>query len=1702
MTSAADLFPIQKNHSSPFFSWPSVLLQLMLLALLAVGLAKPTGSISGQLALQQEGFNLYSYDMREHHVYAIAIGPRGGTSQERGVWVNDKGAFRIDNLPVGEYELKVHVPGFATSFDSGIFVEEGKVAELGHDIALELSTPSVSLASNTRVFTTKETPRFWANTNGSTQLTINVYKKDMLQVLTMDAKKKLGFEITPELVVYKPYDAPGKKAVVDFFKGMAPVQTWKRTLTTDSQDYSRAEFKFDKPLPPGDYFAMAEAKNIQQKSDWHVIWFSVSDIGLVVKRDPWKTVVRAIDLNTLHPLQNVDVQLLDRSNKGHLLAKGVTGADGFVTISVKAPKSDAAKSSAADDSEGAQAGGNNQLSMIAYGSLAGSHAYGGLNYYGGSSDAYQTYFYTDRPVYRLGQTVYYKGICRAQKLEGFKNPGVLKLDAFIEDPDNNQIWSGKVATNAHGTFNGLFEIPKDSKTGAYQMTVKFPDGTQSYERFEVAEYRKPEYQVEVTAAEPRIIAGHKGKARIHATYYFGAPVANAKVKYTVFSSIDWGSRYSLQDRPSYYGFFDGWDRTDEYDSGYNGDYVSEGTATTDDNGEAVVEFDTKRGAFDKDKPYEYDRYDHRYKVEAEVTDISRLSVVGSGSLQATEGNFALFVTPTNYIAKVGQPVSADFNVVSYAAGHKPVANVPVTLKLYRRVYDHKTYTYKGIETYEQVTVQSDANGKGHVDFQTKPEFVTDNYDIIATATDEANNVVADDSSVWVVSENYPYALSGNQAVNEPLTIKLDKDVYKSGDTAKIMITAPVTGAEGTEAIVSIEGAKIYSIKAVPMKATAQLVEIPLTVDYAPNVYVTVTFIGKKHQFYSQSQMIKVSPEARFLNVAIETDKPKYKPGDSATYTVTAKYADGKPAANTEVSLGVVDESIYAIRPEVAQDIRKFFYNRRENAVVTMCTFPEEYSGGPNKIEPRVRKDFKDTAAWLPNLVTDANGVAKTTIKMPDNLTTWRATARAVSMETEVGSSVQKVVSTQDLILRLALPRFFSQGDEGFITAVVHNYTDKPQGVTLTLTPSDQFQVKDKLMQKIVVFPDKAMRYSWPVKVLNPGQATVACKAVGDTAADAMETKLPVRPLGVEAFDTKSGIMTAEDQTVTVPYKLPSDAVPGSVKVHLYLSSSTLGPLLGNFSSLIDYPYGCTEQTMSKLMPSIVAVRLHQTIGAPLSNKDIAKFKEVYDQSMVKLDGYQHEDGGWGWWADDQSQIYLTALVLDGYSMLEDAKYNVPTERQTNGKAWLQKNSYACFKQLTDKLHKAERWHDNETMTDLSRAYYVLAKYKQMMPPDVKAWVMQQKDLMAPEALSYFTLALSANGDSEGAQTLYNRLLDLSNNVTGDFGLLTDWGPSKQLLQKLGWRSAWSYDWLYSYRYTDVETTALALQAVVAMEPDNFDRIEAIKRWILTQRSKSGWDNTKTTSEVFKALMASEIQARKTSQITDYSTDITVPGQTVAPHSFGKPSLFEKELDISLKPLKGNSITLHKKGAGRLYYTSVVEYYKSIKPGQLLAEKTMPDGLKIRREFFRLVPSEPDSNGNVHFKAVALPDRTVKAGETILMKMYVEAPTPLPYVCIEAPLPSGAEVVENDSRGNATEANADKKNDAYSWGNWWWNHQDVMDDHLAFFVTNFPTGKCELHQMIRMEIPGKFEMNPISLAGMYSKAVRGYSQSDEITVVEK
>lgn len=1676
------------------FTWEFFFFQVLLVALVAILLETPTGSIAGNIALEQQKFGLYSYNLKENKVYALVTGPRGGPQVERGAWVNNDGTFKVQNLPVGEYLLEVRAPGFSREFVKGLYVEDGKVSKLPKEVKLSLLSPSVNIASNSRVFTTKNKPNFWVNATGASEVEVNVYKGDLMALSNVETQKKWGVTLSSDMSLYLDSSAKFNNP----FTGQNAVQNFKRKLVQDSSDSSHAEFQFDQTLPPGDYFTVAKVRDLFGKEGAQALtWFSVSDIGLVIKQCPGQTVVRAVDLNTLKSAQGVNIDIAERLEGGIIKSrvKGTTDANGMANLPLPA---DLKYKSGMD--------------VLCNGVKGDNKAYGGYNYWLSNSDLHKTYFYTERPVYRIGQTVLFKGVSRNVSEDGMTNPGAgQKLNITVEDPDNNELKTMTVTTNSHGTFNGLIEIPENGKTGGYQVQIAYPDGYTSYQSFEVAQYRKPEYQVEVEPLAERVIAGEKGRARVRATYYFGGPVANARIKYSIYSSTDYSARYKLEDRPDYYAYFDSWGcGEDDYENS-SGDFIAEGYAVTDSNGEAVVEFDTTAPTRSASGPIGNEYVDKKLRVEAEVTDISRLSVVSSGSMPESTGNFMLMVSPQSWVVETGKSMPVEVRAVSYDG--KPVANKSVSLKMLRFPYDSIKQTYKPDELLANQSVTTDKDGKATLVFNIGNQFVTDSYYVIGEAQDDAGHTVLDSTSIWVASDARPFFYSDREAKSVPLNVKLDKKVYKAGEVAKAIISGPFTGKEGMEALVGIEGSKLHDIKVVPLTSSAQLVEIPIKANLTPNFYVSVSIVGPKRQFYTHEEMVMVSPDFHFLKLAVTTDKEKYKPGEEANYTITALTSDGKPAKGVELSMGVVDESIYSIRAEAAQDIRTFFYSQISNWVSTHCSFPESYSGGPDKLEARVRKDFKDTAVWFPNLVTDAKGQAHAKFRLPDNLTTWRATVRGVSTGTDVGSTVQKVIATQDIIARLALPRFFAQGDEGIVTGIVHNYTSKPQTVKINLTMGSNLTTTVPLAQTLTIDPDGAKRFDWPVVAKTIGDTTIKLTAYGQTAADALERQISVKPMGIPVTIASAGVL--KDAVADFNLDLPdvTDAAPGTLVRELSLAGSTIGPVLGNFNSLIDYPYGCTEQTMSRLVPSIVAMQLNKKLSVPLTGGDKIKFDRVYTEAMAKLASYQHGDGGWGWWQDDSSQPYLTSYVMEGMKLLQDTGYKVDTAAMQRASQYNVQTTAELVKQLSDPKRVADDYFDREVITDLSYLLYSQSLWsdKSQLTAADKAKALAARNAavtylknnintLTPVAVAYSARAAKNLGDETLANLMIERLIAIAN--TSDSTV--DWELTSQLATKIGdpKRHYWGY------RFTPEETTALALSALVEVKPEDTATTERVKTWLLMQRGKDAWGTTKATAAVFKALLAEELlngQGSKDSKISCLVSSIgdvikqTLPGQTYdLANRYGAESL----LPLSNQD-KGYQLKLTTEGTGRLYYNAQTRYFKN------LAGKTGPTGianipsdLSVVRTFYRLQSVATTTDGTIHLKSVPITG-PIKAGETILMKVVVDSPRTMPYVMVEAALPSGAEVVQDSPKEGAVEE--ETSTDSSIVGDWqraWWTHQDILDDKIVFFGSNIKAGKSEFTTLLRMELPGKVGVAPINLEGMYSKNIKGLSSIDNLTITDK
>ncbi|MGH9902174.1 MAG: alpha-2-macroglobulin family protein, partial [Pyrinomonadaceae bacterium] len=539
-------------------------------------------------------------------------------------------------------------------------------------------------------------------------------------------------------------------------------------------------------------------------------------------------------------------------------------------------------------------------------------------------------------------------------------------------------------------------------------------------------------------------------------------------------------------------------------------------------------------------------------------------------------------------------------------------------------------------------------------------------------------------------------------------------------------------------------------------------DVPIEARYAPNVFLNVTYV-KNADMYTNDLMLVVPARDRLLNLEIVPNKKEYRPRETASYTVLARNSDGSPAAGAEVSLGVVDESIYSIAPESVEDIRRTFYGRRYNEVQTSFAINYSFTGYAGKkpinlaankrayqladfkndgdlVNPRVRKIFKDTAFWQPDVVTGADGRAIVRVELPDNLTTWRATARAVTADTRVGTTVAKVVARKDVILRVAMPRFLTEGDTVTLSAVVHNYLKEDKTTQISIEVGGA-RLLDAPTQTVTIPRQGEHRVDWRVSAPQTGELRILAKALTDTESDAVETSLEIVPRGLRQTRGETVALSDEQVEQTFNFNLPANAERYARSLRVEAAPSVAGTLFGALDYLTGYPYGCTEQTMSQFLPTVIVAQTLQNVESA-TIRDTNNIDRKVRVGLRRLYNYQHEDGGWGWWKDDPTDALMSAYVVDGLTMAKRAGYGVDESRLERGRGKI--------KSLLD----AGKTDDGKGIDAETRAYLVYA-LNESGAADARYLndLFNGRNDLQPYGRALLALALHARGDQGRARTV-------------------------------------------------------------------------------------------------------------------------------------------------------------------------------------------------------------------------------------------------------------------------------------------------------------------------------------------------------------
>ncbi|MDY0020510.1 MAG: alpha-2-macroglobulin family protein, partial [Anaerolineae bacterium] len=1103
----------------------------------------------------------------------------------------------------------------------------------------------------------------------------------------------------------------------------------------------------------------------------------------------------------------------------------------------------------------------------------------------------------------------------------------------IDDPQGKELYNDLLSLNEMGTLHGELLLSAEAPLGTYYLTLSHDD-VEFYAStsFQVAEYRKPEYEVQVKPDRDAYIDGDQIAVTSEATYYFGGAVGDANVRWSALSS-GYAFDYHCpagEVCPAYsWTDYDVTREADDevyYDS--YGKLIAEGETKTDAQGRV-----TFRVPADISK----ETQSRRFTLEAAVTDINGQEVSNRAAVIVHQGAFYVGLAPRGYLAEVGDKQQVDVLTVDWES--KPVSRVPLEVvfleeKWYsvRQQADNGTYYWDWtVEEVPVFTTTVTTDGKGRAVTSFTPER-PGSYKVRAVGRDQYEHRIRSSAFFWVWGGGY---VSWRQENDNRIDLVADRDKYAVGDTAEILIPSPYSGT--VKALVTIERGHVLETSVRTLRSNTEVLRIPIEEDYAPNVFVSILLMqGADHAADGLASFkmgvidLPVSVEEKALTITLTPDRlmekgETYKPRQKAVYTVRVTDSTGEPV-EAELSLRLADLAVLALADDPGPTLLDSFWSERGLGVRTslpLVVAMEPYNrdlapgakggGGGADFDAGglVRSKFADTAFWDPVVRTDKNGMAKVEVELPDNLTTWRMQARGITAETQVGHAEVDVLSTLDLLVRPVLPRFFVVGDHAEIATVVNNNTEAQVEAEVRISV-EGLSLEGPDHQKVKVPAGEAARVAWPVTALAESAAVVHMEVQAkDGLSDAREDTLPIYRYATPEVVATAGRLS-EAGVVQEIVQLPRSFDPTQGELSMQLDGSLTAATQDALSYLEHYPYECTEQTVSRFLPNVLTYRALEEMD--LERPELrAELTERVSLALQRLYNEQHYDGGWGWWVSDESDAYLTAYVLQGLLEAHRAGFVVERDVMDRALGFLREN-------LTASSATNQRWGANR----LAYQLYVMADYATLFEKKEVA-----RDLGRAVQLFGRREQLNTYGRAMLAVALHLMEPDEPSRVDT---LLSDLA-GEAVLSATGthWEEAEPDYWNMN---TDIRTTAIAIWAMARLDPEDTQIPNAV-RWLMSVRKEGAWETTQATSWSLLALV--EVM-RTTGELEgDFDYTVYLNGQTLEEGTVAQETIDEsRELQVAIAQLlveEGNRLVIERQGGdadqtgeGQLYYTAQLRYY--------------------------------------------------------------------------------------------------------------------------------------------------------------------------------
>ncbi|MEK0449778.1 MAG: hypothetical protein RL088_2046 [Verrucomicrobiota bacterium] len=1269
--------------------------------------------------------------------------------------------------------------------------------------------------------------------------------------------------------------------------------------------------------------------------------------------------------------------------------------------------------------------------------------------------------FSDRPVYKPGETVHLKAVARDYTPDKPHVPVGKKGTLRVFTPDNREIFSQKVALSAMGSVSADVKLPR-TVVGGFRAQLLFEgdvaggeeaeedsewSGVRHY--FRVEEYEPNAFEVKLTAPKSPML-GTPLNVPLAAKYYMGKPLAKAQVAWSLRSEDEGFAPAGFEDFRFTESLND-W-RLREKFAGKN-DYSEQGKIQLPDGGTATI---TAQVPMNTTMPQP--RF---VRITAEVTDLNQQTVAERQIFTMHSSEFYLGIRNMPEVLREGDALP--LQVIAVRNDGKPMADpIETTVKLTRvewqtnRVEDaDEAENFRSepiLQLIGQTTIRTQAVVEKDGDWVLADPAKKDTtfnvakpglYLLSAVATDAAGRNVITTTAVHVWGKD---ALTWNYRNKSQIELVPDKKDYKPGEEAVILVKTPISG----NALVTVEREHVRRHFVTKLEGNAPSIRIPVEEADAPNVFISVIVVRgaqdsprkyKMPEFRAGYTQLAISrPDAK-LYVNIRPAKPAYQPGEEVSVVCEVRDNEGKPVKGAEVTLWASDEGVLSLMGFETPDILSYFSQALRLDVTTGITLSHMLTDDPEGAlfenkgylvgaakgmlkggEADVRRNFLGTAYWNAALKTGADGNVSTTFKAPDGLTRYRIMAVAQTLRDQFGNGEGAVEINKPVMIEPSTPRFANVGDAMTVRAVLHNTTAEDGEAKVSVLFDEHATAADNA--RTVKLPaNGSLALDFPVEFKEPGEAkwiwTVNFTGAGGvTFRDSVESKLKVgwpTPLLGEILNDRN------EATAELMAKADPALLEGSGTVRVRFSNSRIFEISEGVDELLNYPYGCLEQTTSGMLPW-VALREFRPMLPGLTRTD-DQIAEVVEKAIARIISMQNRDGGLGYWPGGSSEMWTSAYGGMGLVMAQRAGFSVPPEPLKKLSDFLSKGLRGAA-ETDDEAKLSERAFICHTLAIMGRA-----------EPAYHELLNKKRALLSQESRALLALAIL---ESKGSQKTADSLLRMQ-----DKAVKADWWFGS-VARAQGIRLlAWSKVTGKSAAADDVANALLAL------------------------RNRGHWGDTQ--SNVW-ALLGFAEYVRKTEAGRKELKGTLVYGADSTPFAIpAKGGYFEKEMPLSGKtPLQFNN------PAKVAAFTQVAV---SSRPRTLVTQR-QDRGYSIERTYQRI-------NDDASLAPLGEP----RVGDRVLVTIDITVPKAIRYVVIDDPLPATFEAVNPEFRTQA--AQGDELARA------WWSHREIRTDRMLYFTNTWSSGKYRMRYVARVRAAGSATAPPTKVEEMYTPSSFGLGESSII-----